>query len=138
MFRIARAIVLALALAALAGCSTIRIGYPHLDTYASWTVDEYFDLDSQQKDEFRKRFARLHAWHRYEQLPDYAEFLAKTKARLERGFTREDALLIRVTALGWEIPYVESLDELRRAYVLCPECRERKHDHSREEKEARS
>ena len=54
------------------------------------------------------------------------------------AFTREDALLIRVTALGWEIPYVESLDELRRAYVLCPECRERKHDHSHEEKEARN
>jgi len=94
MFRIARAIVLALALAALAGCSTIRIGYPHLDTYASWTVDEYFGLDPQQKEEFRKRFARLHAWHRYEQLPDYVEFLAQTKARLKRGFTREDALWV--------------------------------------------
>lgn len=78
----------------LAGCSTIRIAYPHLDTYAAWTVDEYFELDAQQKEDFNKRFARLHAWHRYEQLPDYAAFLAETKSRINKGLTREDVLWV--------------------------------------------
>lgn len=90
----ARASVLALLLAALAGCSMMRIGYPQLDTLAWWTADEYFDLDVEQGQEFRRRFVRLHEWHRYEQLPDYAKFLAETKARLERGFTRDDALWV--------------------------------------------
>jgi len=91
---IGRAGVLALVLATLAGCSMMRIGYPQLDTIAWWTADEYFDLDVEQRQEFRRRFERIHEWHRYEQLPDYARFLAETKARLERGFTREDALWV--------------------------------------------
>ena len=90
----APAMLLALLLAPLAGCSMMRIGYPQLDVIAGWTADEYFDLDSEQKQEFRKRFARFHEWHRYQQLPDYAGFLAETKARLERGLTRDDALWV--------------------------------------------
>ena len=88
------AILLTLLLALLAGCSFVRIGYPQLDTIAEWTADEYFDLDPEQKHDFRVRFGRFHEWHRYEQLPDYAVFLAETKARLQRGLTREDALWV--------------------------------------------
>jgi hypothetical protein len=91
---VAQAIVLAFMLATLAGCSMVRIGYPQLDTIAVWTADDYFDLDSQQKQEFRTRFGRFHEWHRYEQLPDYAVFLAEAKARLQKGLTREDALWV--------------------------------------------
>jgi hypothetical protein len=80
--------------ATLAGCSMVRLGYPQLDTIAVWTADDYFDLDSQQKQEFRTRFGRFHEWHRYEQLPDYAVFLAEAKARLQKGLTREDALWV--------------------------------------------
>ncbi|MGH8634826.1 MAG: DUF6279 family lipoprotein, partial [Burkholderiales bacterium] len=47
-----------------------------------------------QKHEFRKRFERFHEWHRYEQLPDYAVFLAETKTRLQKGLSREDVLWI--------------------------------------------
>jgi hypothetical protein len=86
--------LLALVLATLPGCSFVRLGYPQLDTFAAWTVDDYFDLDPGQKQEFRKRFERLLEWHRYEQLPDYALFLAETKARLLKGITREDALWV--------------------------------------------
>ena len=72
----------------------MRVGYGHLDTYAAWTADEYFDLDAQQKQEFHARFDRLHEWHRYEQLPDYAAFLVGVKARVQKGLAREDALWI--------------------------------------------
>lgn len=90
----APAILLTLSLATLAGCSVVRIGYPQLDTIAEWTASEYFDLDPQQKHDFRTRFERFHEWHRYEQLPDYAMFLTETKARLQKGPTREDALWV--------------------------------------------
>jgi len=84
----------ALLLATLPGCSLLRIGYPHLDIFATWTADDYFDLDRDQRRAFETRFDRLHEWHRYEQLPDYAAFLAATKERMELRLTREDFLWI--------------------------------------------
>jgi hypothetical protein len=85
-----RLIVLAYSLVVLTGCTMIRVGYGHLDTYAAWKADEYFDLDAQQKDEFARRFNRLHEWHRYEQLPEYAAFIAEARKRLDRPLQRED------------------------------------------------
>jgi uncharacterized protein DUF6279 len=94
-WRIARTLCLAAACAfSFAGCNLLYLGYTQLDTYATWYADEYFDLDLRQKQEFRTRFDRLHAWHRYEQLPDYAAFLAETKSRVERGLTRSDFLWV--------------------------------------------
>jgi hypothetical protein len=83
-----------LVLATLPGCSLLRLGYGQLDIIVAWMVDDYFDLDHQQKDEFHKRFARLHDWHRYEQLPDYAAFLRDIKARVEKGLAREDVIWV--------------------------------------------
>lgn len=91
---LARVLLLALCMTALAGCSLLSIGYGQFDTYAAWTADEYFELDSQQKQEFHARFDRLHEWHRYEQLPDYAAFLTAAKTRVQRGLAREDVLWI--------------------------------------------
>lgn len=88
------AILSALLLATLAGCSLLRFGYSQFDIYAAWTVDDYFDLDPQQKQEFRARFDRLHEWHRYEQLPDYAAFLGSASARIQKGLNHGDATWI--------------------------------------------
>ena len=79
----------------MSGCSLLRLGYGHLDTIAAWKADDYFDLDHQQKDEFTRRFARLHEWHRQEQLPEYAAFLRDIRSRLERGFQPGDILWLR-------------------------------------------
>lgn len=78
----------------LSGCNMLGIGYGHIDTYAAWTAAEYFDLDAQQKQEFKARFDRLHEWHRTEQLPDYAAFLGSTGSRIRKGVTNEDAAWI--------------------------------------------
>jgi hypothetical protein len=85
-----RLIAVACCLGLLAGCSMIRVGYGHLDTYAAWKANEYFDLEAHQKDEFARRFNRLHEWHRYEQLPDYAAFLSQARRRLDRPLQFED------------------------------------------------
>ena len=83
--------MLVLCATVLGGCSLLRVGYGQLDTYAAWTTDRYFDLDPGQRQEFHKRFDRLHEWHRYEQLPDYAAFLGEIKARVQKGIAQEDA-----------------------------------------------
>lgn len=87
-----RLLVIVCCVGLLAGCSMVRLGYGQLDAIAAWRANEYFDLDGQQKDEFLQRFSRLHEWHRYEQLPDYAAFLGETRARLNRPLTREDVV----------------------------------------------
>jgi hypothetical protein len=58
----------------------------------AWMVDDYFDLDGQQKAEFQKRFDRFYAWHRYEQLPDYAQFMKVARTRMQDGVSREDVM----------------------------------------------
>lgn len=86
--------LLALLLAILPGCSMLRFAYGQLDTYAVWTVDDYFDLEPEQKHAFQKRFDRLHEWHRYEQLPDYAVFLTSVGVRVQKELAQEDIVWI--------------------------------------------
>jgi hypothetical protein len=88
--KLALAMLLTLSLAVLPGCSMLRISYGQLDTFALWTVDDYFDLDPVQKHDFDKRFDRLHEWHRHEQLPDYAAFFMSARTRVQKGLARDD------------------------------------------------
>lgn len=94
MRRLVRLAVPLLCLALLSGCNLLSLGYGQMDTYAAWMADEYFDLDSRQKQDFRARLDRLHDWHRYEQLPDYAAFLRAAGARVQKGLNHEDALWV--------------------------------------------
>lgn len=87
-----RALLLVQCLAMLGGCTMLRLGYGQLDTFAAWTANDYFDLDSHQQQEFRTRFDHLHDWHRYEQLPEYAVFLNTAKSKVQKGLVREDVV----------------------------------------------
>jgi hypothetical protein len=84
--------VLALCLLLGSGCSMVRVGYGHFDSVAAWMVHDYFDLNSDQRDQFAQRFARLHAWHRQTQLPEYAQFLTDFQSRAKRGLRENDML----------------------------------------------
>lgn len=74
------------------GCSMVRVGYGQVDTLAGWMAHDYFDLEPVQRDDFSRRFEKLHAWHRRDQLPEYAQFLAETKIRAQRGISATDIL----------------------------------------------
>jgi hypothetical protein len=91
-FRAARVGVALLAVALVAACSFTRFGYNQADTMASWMVNDYFDLGPQQKDDFQQRFDRFYAWHRTQQLPEYATFFKTARSKVQRGLTREDVL----------------------------------------------
>lgn len=91
---LARVLMLAVCAAVISGCSLLRFGYGQLDIYAAWQADSYFELDADQKQEFRKRFDRLHEWHRHEQLPDYVVFLNAIRGRFQKGLAREDVLWV--------------------------------------------
>lgn len=91
MTSILRSLVVAMALIALSGCSTIKVAYNQADHIVAWTVDDYFDLNAEQKAAFKSRFERFHAWHRSTQLPDYAELLESAYQRVSSGASEADA-----------------------------------------------
>ncbi len=76
----------------LAGCSAMQLTYNQADMLLGWRADNYFDFDPQQKHEFQLRINRLLAWHRREQLPDYAQFVYAAADRAGDGLTRDDIL----------------------------------------------
>lgn len=87
-----RTLLCIIALLLCSGCSMVRVGYSQLDTISGWMAHEYFDLEPLQRDDFSRRFERLHAWHRREQLPEYTQFLSEAKTRAQRGMSATDML----------------------------------------------
>jgi len=82
--------LLLLLAALIAGCSALRLTYSQADTLIAWRANEYFDLNPLQRDDLNERLERLHAWHRYEQLPDYAVFTSAAIARARQGLKHDD------------------------------------------------
>lgn len=76
----------------LAGCSALQFTYNQADALLAWRVDDYFDFDARQKHEFKQRLDRLLAWHRREQLPEYARFVQSAVERAQGGLRRDDIL----------------------------------------------
>jgi len=60
---------------ALAGCSAIKLGYNNLNELAFWWLDGYVDFTEEQTTRVREDLARLHLWHRTEELPRVATVL---------------------------------------------------------------
>lgn len=89
---ILRLLLVCAAVSLLASCTFTRFAYNQADTAAVWAANSYFDLDGAQKDDLQKRFERFHAWHRNQQLPEYAQFMRTAKTRLQQGVARDDVL----------------------------------------------
>ena len=71
-------IILALAFAlALSACSAIKLGYSNFPNLAYWWLDSYVDFSDEQAPVVRDEIARLHAWHRQNELPKVLELLAR-------------------------------------------------------------
>lgn len=59
----------------LASCSTIKIAYNNAASVGYWWLDGYVDFNEAQTLQLRADLARLHAWHRATELPQYIELL---------------------------------------------------------------
>lgn len=71
-----RRIIGPLALAAvLAGCSAVKLGYNNFAEVAYWWLDSYIEFSDGQSPRVRQDLARLHSWHRRQELPRLAELL---------------------------------------------------------------
>jgi hypothetical protein len=73
---ILRRIIGPLAIAAvLAGCSAVKLGYNNFAEVAYWWLDSYIEFSDEQAPRVRQDLARLHSWHRTQELPRLAEML---------------------------------------------------------------
>lgn len=82
-----RALVIALSLLLLPGCSTVKLVYNNLDTLANWAVDSAVDFTDPQEAQFDAEFAALWHWHRHTQLPRYAADLHDLAVAVEQPMT---------------------------------------------------
>lgn len=79
IFNLARIMGVLSLVVALAGCSAIKLGYNNLAEVAYWWLDGYLDFDSDQTPRVREDLARLHAWHRANELPRLSELLLRAE-----------------------------------------------------------
>jgi hypothetical protein len=85
-------IILALAASlALSACSAVKLGYNTLPDLAFWWLDGYMDFSDTQRPQVRDEIARLHAWHRREELPKVAEVLARIEQMMPGEITPQQA-----------------------------------------------
>ena len=80
----------------LVSCSAFQFTYSTADWILLWKLDSYFDLSSSQEEYLDLRIKEFYAWHRHQQLPQYAQFLRQidecwghglSQAELESMFT---------------------------------------------------
>jgi len=88
LLRLAFAIV---ALACAAGCTSfVRLAYDNADVALRYMADDYLDLDGVQAEAVRERIARVHAWHRADEVPRYAAMLDSATVRIRKGLQAAD------------------------------------------------
>ena len=101
-------IVCALAALAVTACATLNVGtvnvaYEHADWLLQRMASRYVDLDNGQSEAVRTGFGNLHAWHRSEELPLYADLMDTAAVRMEHGLRREDVVwIVRAVTERWQ------------------------------------
>lgn len=63
----------------VSACSKAGLAYRNLDWVISWRVNQYLDLDSQQKTWFKPKLQEHLAWHCSTELPRYVDWLQRTE-----------------------------------------------------------
>jgi hypothetical protein len=87
--RIFRILIILLAVAVLSAC-TSPFAYRHADWLLVWKIDQYFDLNRDQRAFVKGRLKEHLARHRTEALPVYEHFLTEVKTQATDGLTREE------------------------------------------------
>ena len=74
----------------LAACSLSTVAYNNAVPLLSWFIDDYFDLQDEQRDFAKGRLANLLAWHRKSELPEYRRLLEDAIRRSHGPVTGEE------------------------------------------------
>ena len=77
---------------ALTACNRVDLAYRNLDMLIPWTLDDYLDMNSQQKDWLDERLKEHLSWHCSTQLPGYLDWLSGLQQMIASNEVSEDAL----------------------------------------------
>jgi hypothetical protein len=82
------------ALLGLIGCSSLTLAYNQLPLLAGLWADRYLDLDGGQEKRLKEQLQAWQAWHRREELPQWAALLRQAHNALDDGVTRDELLAL--------------------------------------------
>ena len=91
---LARIIGLLFIAVALAACSAIQLGYNTLPQVSAWWLDGYVDFSDDQAQRVREDIARLHQWHRREELPKLSTLLLQAERMATGNVTADGACAV--------------------------------------------
>lgn len=84
-----------LSLALLTGCSQLGLTYRHLDLIIPWSLSDYLDMNTAQKDWLDERLKEHLSWHCTTQIPDYLSWLDRLQGMVETNQVNEAQLKAR-------------------------------------------
>ncbi|UCR86084.1 DUF6279 family lipoprotein [Pseudomonas chlororaphis] len=91
----------------LTSCNRVGLAYRNLDVIIPWTLNDYLEMNREQKVWFNDRLKEHLSWHCSTQLPNYLDYLDRLQQMVERNqvndaelqeFTREAKQAIAQTA----------------------------------------
>ncbi|QQZ43567.1 hypothetical protein IF690_08500 [Pseudomonas sp. SK3(2021)] len=91
----------------LTSCNRVGLAYRNLDVIIPWTLNDYLEMNREQKIWFDERLKEHLSWHCSTQLPGYLDYLGRLQQMVERNqvndtelqeFTREARQAIAQTA----------------------------------------
>lgn len=94
-------ILICVAALLLAGGCSVKGVYNNADRLARWSVSDYLDMDSAQRDYFDQEFAVFMYWHRTTQLPAYAGTLEELEAVTRDGTDAAEIQSLLDDMFGW-------------------------------------
>ena len=117
-----RRAILVLSLLTMTGCSSTSFLYNRLDFIIPWYVDNYVDLNREQKRTLDQLLDPFLAWHRSEELPAYLPLLDEMESMLDSDVSavQLEALVVdaetawqrvEARALEWMIALGEELSD---------------------------
>ncbi|MSO65498.1 MAG: hypothetical protein EXQ85_06860 [Alphaproteobacteria bacterium] len=94
VWRQLRFLALAMVVAAVGACSTLRLSYNYADDWVLFTLDGMLDLRDEQREMARSAVRDFHVWHRTTQLDLYSETVRTVAPKLDTGLSAADILAI--------------------------------------------
>jgi len=81
-----------LVLSSLAACSRIDLAYRNLDVLVPWSLNDYLDMNREQKRWLDQRLHQHLAWHCQTQLPGYLHWLDRVRTMVAQNAVTDAAL----------------------------------------------
>jgi hypothetical protein len=96
-----RRTLLLVLLVLLGGCTMgVKVAYNNADTLLLWRAKRYVVLEAAQSQALEASIARLHAWHRAQELPQVVALVHDAGASAADGLTRDEAYRLLGEARG--------------------------------------